>query len=75
MSDHFGISKQFPEDGSRVKVDNVNRADTAMLDIITTKMSEKQKIYKVSDSSDKVLHKVHQHIQGQLEYTNSLVPA
>ena len=29
----------------------------------------------MSDSSDKVLHKVHQHIQGQLEYTNSLVPA
>ena len=49
MSDHFGISKQFPEDGSKVKVDNVNRADTAMLDIITTKMSEKQEIYKVSD--------------------------
>ena len=49
MSDHFGISKQFPDDGSKVKVDNVNRADTAMLDIITTKMSEKQEIYKVSD--------------------------
>ena len=34
---------------TKVKVDNVNRADTAMLDIITTQMSEKQEIYKVSD--------------------------
>ena len=47
MSDHFGISKQFPDDGSKVKVDNVNRADIAMLDIIKTKMSENRKFTKL----------------------------
>ena len=66
MSDHFGISKQFPDDGSKVKVDNVNRADTAMLDIIATKMSEKQEIYKVSDELIVVIKCCIKCIQHQL---------